>query len=221
MRTVFAAFFLLFSFFTLQPAHALGEPEIKAAHILTFGDSLMAGYGLQAGQDFGTQLQTVMNAEGYNVTVKNASVSGDTTAGGVNRLTWALREEPKPDLVIVELGANDMLRGLPVDQAKANLEKIIKGFTDNGSKVLVAGMKAAPNLGVQYQDGFDAMYQDLAKYQGNDVDLYPFFLDGVALDPELNQSDGLHPNAKGVAVIARSIMPYIVRQLNLEKSSNF
>jgi acyl-CoA thioesterase-1 len=221
MRTALAALFLILTLFAVGLPKAYADDEIKKAHILTFGDSLMAGYGLQPGEDFASQLQTIMNAEGYNVTVKNASVSGDTTAGGVRRLTWALQEEPKPDLVIVGLGANDMLRGLPVDQAEANLETIISGFTDNGSRVLVAGMKAAPNLGVAYQSGFSAMYQDLVKYKAGQVNLYPFFLNGVAMDPELNLSDGLHPNAKGIAIIARSMMPYVVRQLNLEKSQNF
>ncbi|HTT79555.1 MAG TPA: arylesterase [Stellaceae bacterium] len=175
--------------------------------ILAFGDSLTAGLGLPADDAFPAQLQARLAALGVKARVINAGVSGDTTADGRARLDWALAD--KPDLVILELGANDMLRGIDPRLARANLAAMIAAIRRSGAMVLLAGMKAAPNWGAAYQQSFDGIYPMLARE--DHVALYPFFLDGVALDPKLNQADGLHPTARGVAIIARHIAPYVIR----------
>ncbi|KAA1055458.1 arylesterase [Azospirillum argentinense] len=178
--------------------------------LLALGDSLTAGYGLPEPQAFTVQLQAALRAKGYDVTVVNAGVSGDTTAGGLSRLDWALAD--KPDAVLVELGANDMLRGLDPAAARANLDAILKRLTGETLPVLLAGMYASPSLGRAYMDRFNAIYPDLAKTY--DVQLYPFFLDGVAADAALNQPDGIHPNAAGVKVIVERITPHVARLLD-------
>jgi acyl-CoA thioesterase-1 len=174
--------------------------------LLALGDSLTAGYGLPEPQGFTRQLEKALAAKGYSVTVVNAGVSGDTTAGGRARLDWALAD--KPDAAIVELGANDMLRGLDPGQAKANLDAILKTLAERKIPTLLAGMFASPSLGKPYTDKFNAIYPDLAKTY--DVPLYPFFLDGEALI----QPDGLHPNAQGVAVIVERILPSVTALLD-------
>lgn len=182
----------------------------EAAHvpvILAFGDSLTAGLGLPADAAFPAQLQTRLAALGVAARVINAGVSGDTTADGLARLDWSLAD--KPALVILELGANDMLRGIDPAITRANLVAMIAKIRRSGVRVLLVGMKAAPNWGAAYQKSFDRIYPALA--QEDHVALYPFFLDGVAMDPTLNQADGLHPTAKGVAIIARRIAPYVIR----------
>ena len=178
--------------------------------LLALGDSLTAGYGLPEPQGFTVQLEQALKAKGYAVDVVNAGVSGDTTAGGRSRLDWALAD--KPDAVIVELGANDMLRGLDPDAARANLGAILKRLTDEKLPVLLAGMYASPSLGRAYGERFNAIYPELARTY--DVQLYPFFLDGVAADAALNQPDGIHPNAAGVKVIVERITPHVVRLLD-------
>ncbi len=178
--------------------------------LLALGDSLTAGYGLAEPQGFTRQLEKALAGKGYSVTVINAGVSGDTTAGGRARLDWALAD--KPDAAIVELGANDMLRGLDPDQARANLDAILKTLTERKIPTLLAGMFASPSLGKPYTDRFNAIYPDLAKSYG--LPLYPFFLDGVALDRTLIQQDGLHPNAQGVAVIVERILPSVTALLD-------
>lgn len=180
--------------------------------ILAFGDSLTAGYGLAKGEDFPAQLEAILIKRGYPVRVINAGVSGDTTAGGLSRLDWALVD--KPDLVIIELGANDALRGLNPAASKENLAMIISRIKERGIQPLLVGMKAPRNWGQQYVDAFDRIYPDLAdEYK---IPLYPFFLEGVATDPDLNQPDGLHPIREGVAVIVEkivpSLLPYIPKQ---------
>ncbi|HEY2111789.1 MAG TPA: arylesterase, partial [Dongiaceae bacterium] len=145
-----------------------------------------------------------LRAQGIDAQVLDGGVSGDTTAGGLARLDWALAEDPQV-VVIVELGANDALRGLDPGQAKANLDAILAKLTAEHRAVLLAGMLAPRNLGADYVDAFDAIYPDLARHYG--VILYPFFLEGVAADPALNQADGLHPTAAGVAIIVRGILP--------------
>lgn len=179
----------------------------KPFHLLAFGDSLTAGYGLPPRDGFVPQLQQALKDKGLDVEISNAGVSGDTTAGGLARLAWALGD--KPDAAILELGANDMLRGLPPEKAKANLDAMLARFKQAGVPVLLAGMKASPSLGPDYVRAFDALYPDLAQAYG--VALYPFFLDGVATDPGLSQGDGIHPNARGVAEIVRRILPGVVR----------
>jgi len=178
--------------------------------ILAFGDSLVAGYGLPAEDAFPVRLQAKLASDGHAVEIVNGGVSGDTSAGGLARLDWALAD--KPDLVLVEFGANDALRGTDPKVTAANLDRILARITAAGSRILLVGMKAPSNWGRQYQDEFDALYPALAaKYH---VPLYPFFLDGVAMDATLNQPDGLHPNPRGVAIIVDRIAPYVERLLS-------
>ncbi len=181
----------------------------KIVRIVALGDSLTAGFGVAVGDAFPQQLEAALRKRGQAVRVINAGVSGDTTAGGRARLDWALAE--KPDAVIVELGANDALRGLPPAMTRANLDAIVTRLKAQGIRVLLAGMRAPPNMGRDYADAFDAVYPALAKRHR--IHLYPFFLDGVAARPGLNQPDGIHPNAKGVAAIVDRIVPYVVRLL--------
>ncbi len=178
-----------------------------ATRIVALGDSLTAGYGLKSRDAFPARLQAALAAHGLAVEVVNAGVSGDTTAGGLRRLDWVLAE--KPDAVIVELGANDARRGIHPRTTYANLDAILKRLRAERVAVLLAGMYAPPNLGRDYGALFNGVFPTLAKRHG--VDLYPFFLDGVALRPSLNQPDGLHPNARGVAVIVERILPYVKR----------
>lgn len=175
--------------------------------ILAFGDSLTAGFGLPPDQAFPARLEARLRAEGTPVRVVNGGNSGDTTTDGLARLDWALAE--KPDLVILELGANDMLRGTDPKIVRANLDAMITKTQASGAKVLLAGMQASPNWGEAYQHEFDRMYPELARAHG--VTLYPFFLEGVAMDSQLNQADRLHPNERGVAVLVDHIAPVVIR----------
>lgn len=178
--------------------------------MLAFGDSLTAGYGLPQDESFPAQLAEALAAAGHPARVINAGVSGDTSAGGANRIDWALADNP--DLVILELGANDGLRGFEPSQTRKNLDIILEKSLASGARVLFTGMLAPRNLGQDYAAEFDAVFPDLAeKYP--DAVFYPFFLDGVAADPSLNQDDGIHPNAAGVAVIVDRIMPYVIKAL--------
>jgi acyl-CoA thioesterase-1 len=198
--TISAAFFL--------PARAIAD-EVTPVTIVAFGDSLTAGYGVKAGESFAAQLQMALQAKGHKVKIVNAGVSGDTTAGGLERLDWSL--QPKPVGVILELGANDALRGVDPKQTRANLDKILATLKAKNIDVLIAGMKAPSNWGADYQKEFDAIYPELAAKYG--VTLYPFFLEGVALDRAFVQADGLHPTAKGVAEIVKRIMPDVEKLL--------
>nr|WP_147040185.1 arylesterase [Skermanella aerolata] len=173
--------------------------------ILALGDSLTAGYGLPEADAFTTRLQQALKDKGYDVQVINAGVSGDTTAGGRARLDWALGDQP--DVAVVELGANDGLRGLDPASTRENLDAILTVMKERGVPTLLAGMYAPRNLGREYGDRFNAIYPELAAK--HDVPLYPFFLEGVALDPKLNQEDGMHPNAKGVAIVVDGILPHL------------
>ena len=175
--------------------------------ILALGDSLTAGYGLLPEEVFPTQLSKKLAAAGVKAEIINGGVSGDTSAGGLARLAWALAD--KPDFVLVELGANDALRGIDPKLAYANLDKILTRFQASGAKVMLLGMLAPANWGREYQQEFAAIYADLAKK--HNVPLYPFFLEGVATDPALNQPDGLHPNANGAEIIAGKIAPSVAR----------
>ena len=177
--------------------------------LAVIGDSLTAGYGLALAEAFPARLEAALAADGFDVRVINAGVSGDTTAGGRRRLDWLLADAPQA--VIVELGANDGLRGIHRDLVFANLDAILSRLTGEGVAVLLTGMRAPPNYGLAYADAFKAIYPELAAKHG--VALYPFFLDGVAARPELNQNDGLHPNARGVAVIVEGILPDVKRLL--------
>jgi acyl-CoA thioesterase-1 len=173
--------------------------------IADFGDSLTAGYGLPPGQAFPAQLEAWLNEHGIQARVVNAGVSGDTTAGGLARLDWTLAD--KPDLVILALGANDALRGIPPSTVRGNLEKIIDKIQGSGAKVLLLGMLAPPNWGEEYKRAFDGIFPELAR--AHHLPLYPFFLEGVAMKPELNQPDGLHPNARGVAMLVEKVAPVV------------
>jgi acyl-CoA thioesterase-1 len=177
--------------------------------ILALGDSLTAGFGLAPDEAFPPRLQARLGALGIAAEVINAGVSGDTTAGGLARLDWALADHP--GYAIVELGANDMLRGLDPQQAKANLDRILTKLAAAQVKVLLAGMMALGNWGREYAAEFTAIYPALA--EKHHVALYPFFLEGMALDPALTLPDGLHPNARGVEVIVEHITPHVVRLL--------
>jgi len=173
--------------------------------IVALGDSLTAGYQLAPTDAFPAKLQAALRAKGYDVEVVNAGVSGDTAANGLARLDWSVPAET--DAVIVELGANDMLRGLDPARTRATLAEILPRLRARGLPVLLAGMRASPNLGPDYVAAFDAIYPDLAGHYG--ALLYPFFLDGVALDQAYTLSDGLHPTARGVDVIVARILPSV------------
>ncbi|MCW8916391.1 MAG: arylesterase [Magnetovibrio sp.] len=183
----------------------------KAKTILALGDSLTAGYGLAQSDAFPVQLQAVLQQAGHNIEVINGGVSGDTSAGGRSRLEWLLANPV--DAVIVELGANDGLRGLDPAETRANLDWIVGTLKKHDIPVLLSGMLAPPNLGEDYGKEFNSIYPDLAR-QWN-VALDPFFLEGVAADPNLNQADGIHPNAKGVSIIVKRILPKILNVLNV------
>lgn len=178
--------------------------------ILALGDSLTAGLGLGPADVFPVKLEAALKAKGHDVKVINAGVSGDTAVDGAARLDWALSEPV--DAVIVELGANDALRGMPVAQAEQALDQLLTALEQKKLPTLLAGMKAPPNMGPEYQQQFDGMYQRLAaKHPG--VLYYPFFLDGVAADPKLNQGDGMHPNPAGVDVIVARMLPSVEQLL--------
>jgi len=178
--------------------------------ILAFGDSLTAGYNLPPGQSFADQLETALKSKGYDVTVIQGGVSGDTSTGGKARLDWVLGGA-RADHVIVELGANDALRGIDPVQTEANLDAILTKLQGKNVKVLLAGMLAPPNLGGDYQKKFNGLYPALAKT--HKVPLYPFFLDGVATHPDLTLSDGMHPTVQGVGVMVKNILPTVTAWL--------
>lgn len=184
---------------------SLGEATESKPVIIAFGDSLIAGLGLPEAESFPAKLEAALKARGQEASVVNAGVSGDTSAAALRRLDWALADGA--DAIIVELGGNDALQGIPPEGTKANLAKIIERAQGKRLPVLLAGMEAPRNMGKDYTDAFHAIYPALAAQYG--VLFYPFFLDGVALDDSLMQADGIHPNAKGVAKIVASIMPKV------------
>ena len=195
---------LLLTFGLLIGAGA-GQALAAPVKILALGTSLTQGYGLPPGTEFSLQLQAALKRAGIDAVVTNAGVSGDTSAGGLARLDWSLAA--RPDVAIIELGSNDMLRGLPPEQTEKNLRAILTRLKAAKVKVLLTGMKAQRNLGPEYVKAFDAIYPRLAKQQG--VLFYPFILDGVALNSKLNQADGMHPNPDGVKVIVARILPLV------------
>lgn len=195
----------------MAPVHAEDQRPLR---IVALGDSLTAGFGLPPGQGFPEQLQRALTARGYDVQVANAGVSGDTTSAGLQRLAWAIPDAT--DAVIVELGANDVLRGINPDTTRANLEKIVVSLKERDIPVLITGMRSLSNWGEDYTKSFEAIFPDLARE--HDLILYPFFLDGVALDPALNQPDGLHPTGPGIAKIVERIMPSVEELIARAKS---
>lgn len=180
-----------------------------AQRLVILGDSLTAGYGLAENEAFPARLEAHLRKLGHDVAVEAAGVSGDTTAGGLARLDWSVGADT--DAVIVELGGNDALRGLSPALTAENLRKIVAQLRARGLRVLLAGMWAPPNMGRDYADAFNAIFPGIAaEYE---VPLYPFFLDGVAADPQLNQADMIHPNAAGVEIIVERIAPYVIALL--------
>lgn len=200
-------FFLFLAILTVISTPAFAQTK----RIVALGDSLTAGYGLQAGEDFASRLQESLIKEGLSVKIDNAGVSGDTTAGGLARIDWAIEGELKPDLVLVALGANDMLRGIDPAVTKGNLSKILDKLKEKDIPAFLIGMRSPTSMGPFFQLKFDKIYKELAKEY--DVPLYPFFLDGVAMKADLNLQDGMHPNAKGVDVIVEKITPSVVKVL--------
>ena len=188
---------------------AAAQPKTEAKEqemvIVALGDSLTAGLGLPQSESFPEKLEATLKAQGRNVTMVNAGVSGDTVSAALDRLDWAL--PPNTSAVIVELGGNDALQGIPSAEIETSLAKIIERVKAKGLPVLIAGMESPRNMGKDYVDQFHAIYRDLAERYG--ALLYPFFLDGVALDPGLMQEDGIHPNAKGVDRIVQGILPKV------------
>ena len=180
--------------------------------VMAFGDSLYAGYNVQQDESFPAQLEKALSSKGLKVSVHNAGVSGDTTAAGLQRLAFALDGLPrKPDLVILGLGGNDMLRGISPDQTESNLEAMLKELQKRSIPVVLTGMIAAPNLGQDYASKFNPIYVKLAeKY---DAELYPFFLDGVITDKALMLPDGIHPNPKGIAKVVSGINEMVADEL--------
>lgn len=186
-------------------AAAPAEAQEKPVRLVAFGDSLTAGFGLPRNAAFPVQLERTLKAKGYAVEVINSGVSGDTTAAALERFDWAVPDGV--DAAIVELGANDALRGLSPAQARKNLDEIVKRLRARGAEVLIAGMAAPRNWGDAYVADFDPIFADLART--HDALLYPFFLDGVLMRTDLNLGDGIHPTEKGVAEIVTRILPKV------------
>ena len=199
---VFLAIFFSLTQWAIVPSQAA-----ETVKLMVFGDSLSAGYGLPKSDSFTARLTQALKQSGVNVQVVASSVSGDTTSGGKARLAWALAD--KPDAILLELGANDGLRGIEPTLSRANLKNILQRLQRSGTRVLLAGMRAPPNLGKEYASEFNRIYPELAaRFK---IPLYPFFLDGVVARPEMNQADGIHPNPRGVDEIVKRILPMVVK----------
>ncbi len=198
MRRLLAALALI-ALATAPPAAA------QERVIVAFGDSLTAGLGVPAEQSYPSRLAERLTAEGYAYRVVNAGVSGDTTAGGLRRVDWALRL--KPEIIILELGANDALRGQGLAAVRANVDQLVARFQAAGAQVLVAGMRLPPNYGPRYGGEFQRIFEEVARRRG--AALMPFFLEGVAGVPRLNQADGIHPTAAGYAVVVDRLWPHL------------
>lgn len=209
-RLTFCIAALLAFLGVLVPAHFDTARAAEPVRILAFGDSLTAGLGLAEQDTLPTRLADALNKMGRPVIMINGGVSGDTTADGVSRLDWALAD--KPQIMILALGANDMLRGLDPKTTRTNLEAIIQKAQAAGVEVVLAGMLSPPNLGTEYKAAFDAIYPDLAK--AHNLLFMPFLLQDVAQDSDLNQADGIHPNGNGVAIIVRNLLPYVTEAMD-------
>lgn len=194
---------LWMGFLLILPLSAEIRPN--QLEIAFLGDSITAGYGLNPGEAFPELIAQKLQEQGTAITLINAGVSGDTTTGGLSRLDWSIPDTV--DGVVLELGANDALRGIPVEQAEKNLDEIITRLRDRDIAVLLVGMRSPPNMGAQYEAAFNAIYPELAEKHG--LLFYDFILDGVAADPTLNQSDGIHPNPEGSKIIAENFLPIV------------
>ena len=187
----------------------IGVSKAEPMRIVAFGDSLSAGYELPEADGFPKQLEAALKAKGFDVIVENSSVSGDTSTGGLERLDWSIGDGTK--LVILELGANDALRGIDPALTRSNIDEMLKRLKTRNIQIVLAGMPSPPNMGDSYAKPFNAIYPELAAQYN--VALYPFFMDGVITEASLKLSDGLHPNAKGVVVIVSGILPFIEAEL--------
>jgi acyl-CoA thioesterase I len=186
---------------TAQPGRPKTQVSAERPRIVAFGNSLTAGLGVTPDESYPAQLQRKLDTAGYLYRVVNAGVSGDTTAGGIRRVSWVLNG--KPSIVILELGGNDGLRGLSLHETRANLERIIQQLQQASVTIVLAGMKLPPNYGKEYTDGFEALYHALAKQYH--LTLIPFFLDAVAGSSSLNQADGIHPTGEGYRLIVEKV----------------
>jgi acyl-CoA thioesterase-1 len=207
MKTILTA---LLCVFFIAPACAQKAPS-GPLRIIALGDSLTAGYGLQGGESYPSQLEKALRDQKYDVTIHNAGVSGDTSAGGLARLEWAIAGDTKPDLVIIALGANDMLRGIEPSVTEDNLRKILTKLKEQNIPAILFGMRAPFNMPGMYRSNFDPIYKKLAK--DFKVPLYPFFLEGVAFKSELNLGDGIHPNSAGIAIMVKNTLPLVEKAL--------
>ena len=187
--------------------HAAAAPAAAEERVIVaFGDSLTAGVGVPADQTYPALLGERLRREGYDYRVVNAGVSGDTSAGGLRRVDWALRL--RPEIVILELGVNDALRGQSLAAVRANLDQIVARFQAAGARVLVAGMRLPPNYGTRYAEDFHRLFGEVAR--ARNVPHMPFFLDGVGAVPRLNQADGIHPTAEGYAIVVDRLWPHLL-----------
>ena len=204
MRKAVATFFLVFVMLAAGPFVAASSAWADVPRIVVLGDSLSSGYDLPPGASFPEKLAKALARDGVEAEIVGAGVSGDTTAGGLARLDWSTAQA---DGVVVQLGGNDMLRGIPPAATRANIETMVRRLKERGVAVLLAGMLAPPSMGEDYERAFNALYPQVA--EGENVLFYPFFLDGVATDPALNLSDGIHPNERGVDVVVERILPKV------------
>ena len=191
--------------FAIVAGLGIAGAEARTIRIVALGDSLIAGYGLDQADTFTSRIQAALKAQGEDVEVVNAGVSGDTASDGLARADWSIGDDA--DAVIVELGANDALRGTDPKVTRAALDRLLAGIRNRNLPVLLAGMRAPPNMGPEYIAAFEAIYPDLAQKYG--AILYPFFLDDVVLRRDLMQADGMHPNAPGIALIVERMMPFV------------
>jgi acyl-CoA thioesterase I len=206
------AFKRLFAAILIIAAGAAASGGASAAEtykIVAFGDSLMAGYRLAPGESFPERLESALRTRGHDVVIANAGVSGDTSSGGLSRLDWSVPDDT--DLVVLGLGANDMLRGVSPEITARNLEEMIVRLKERQIDILLVGMLAAPNLGPDYSRAFNSIYPRMAEQY--DLALYPFLLEGVAAQPDLLLDDGMHPNAEGIDRMVEGVMPLIERKL--------
>jgi len=210
----FKRLFVAFLLIAAGVATGAGPSAAETYRIVAFGDSLMAGYQLAPGESFPEKLEAALKARGHDVVIANAGVSGDTSSGGLSRLDWSVPDDT--DLVILGLGANDMLRGVSPEITAKNIEEMIVRLQERKIDILLAGMLAAPNLGPDYANAFNSIYPRLAEQY--DLAFYPFLLEGVATQRDLLLEDGMHPNAAGIDRMVQGVLPFVERKLSAAKS---